>query len=103
MSTLEASTSRATSVLPTCGPPTRKYTSDSVVGFAGDDQPNPWPTRSSTGDFDGPASNVTPATTTPGTLATSSGIAPWDAVRVACPSPRTTVSGRHTRMLEPMS
>ena len=28
-------TSSATSALPTCGPPTRKYTSDSVVGLAG--------------------------------------------------------------------
>jgi hypothetical protein len=37
---------------------------------------------------------VTPATTTPGTSATVSGVAPSTAVSVACPMPSTTVSGR---------
>ena len=46
---------------------------------------------------------VTPATTTPGTSATSSGVAPLTAVSVAWPSPSTTVLGRLTSMLRAMS
>ena len=36
MSTWSLLTSSAVPALPTCGPPTRKYTSDSVVGFPGE-------------------------------------------------------------------
>ena len=46
---------------------------------------------------------VTPATITPGTSATSSGVEPPTAVRVACPTPSTTVSGRRTSMLRATS
>ena len=46
---------------------------------------------------------VTPATITPGTSATRSGMAPSTAVRVACPMPSTTVFGRLTSMLRAMS
>jgi len=102
--TLSRLTSSAMSALPTCGPPTRKYTSDSVVGldgsfFFGLELPFFLPTCRSTGDSTRPASIVTPATMTPGTSATVSGIAPSTAVSVACPRPRTTVSARLTEML----
>ncbi len=46
---------------------------------------------------------VTPATTTPGTSATTSGIEPRTAVSVAWPRPRTTVFARLTSMLRAMS
>ncbi len=105
ISTWSLLTSRAVSVLPMCGPPTRKYTSDSVIGLRGVLWLRPClrPTRSSTGDSFRPASMVTPATTTPGTPATSSGTAPLTAVRVACPMPSTIVSGRRTSMLRATS
>ena len=105
MSTLSLLTSSAVFVRPMCGPPTRKYTSESVVGLCGLLALWPcWrPTRSRTGDSTVPASIVTPATITPGTPATSSGIAPFTAVSVACPIPSTTVSGRRTSMLRAMS
>src|SRR5215204_1949182 len=106
MSTSSLLTSRLTSALPTCGPPTRKYTSLSVVGSAGSLLwllPCALPTRSSAGELTGPASTVTPATTTPGTSATVSGTEPPTAVRVAWPSPRTTVPARLTSMLRSTS
>src|SRR5918999_4179295 len=64
ISTWSLETSSATSALPTWGPPTRKYTSDSVVGFDGSPFPQParpffLPTRRSTGDTTVPASTVT--------------------------------------------
>jgi hypothetical protein len=46
---------------------------------------------------------VTPATTTPGTSATVSGVAPSTAVRVACPMPSTTVFARLTLIERAMS
>ena len=90
-----------------CGPPTRKYTSESVIGLAGSTffaWPLPgWPTWSSTGDSTVPASIVTPATTMPGASATFSGTAPSTAVSVAWPMPSTTVSARFTLIVLSMS
>ena len=70
MSTLSALTSSAVVALPMCGPPTRKYTSLSVMGFAASAL-FPWPlppalpTRMSTGESVVPASMVIPAMTMP--------------------------------------
>src|SRR4029453_6773226 len=63
MSTLSLLTSSAVLVRPMCGPPTRKYTSDRVVGLVGllALWPCSRPTRSRTGDSTLPASIVTPA------------------------------------------
>ncbi len=98
MSTSSAFTSSAVVVLPMCGPPTRKYTSLSVIGFAGSStlSLSAAPTRSSTGESSVPASMVTPATTMPSASFTSSGTAPPTAVSVAWPSPSTTVFARLT-------
>src|SRR5512134_2136606 len=99
-------TSSATSDLPTWGPPTRKYTSESVVGLDGSLFElclGFLPTCRRNGDSTVPASIVRPATITPGTSATVSGTAPPTAVRVACPMPRTTVLARFTEMLLPTS
>src|SRR3954452_8095968 len=102
-STLSLLISSATSVLPTCGPPTRKYTSDSVVGFEAELWSRPYfdPTSNSVADWVLPASTVTPATTAPWTLPISIGVAPLAAVSVAWPRPSTTWLERLTRMLCP--
>ena len=85
-----------------CGPPTRKYTSESVVGLDGSLFAfflGFLPTCRSIGDSTVPASIVTPMMI-PGTSLTVSGTAPT-AVRVACPMPRTTELARFTTMLFP--
>ena len=101
-------TSSAMSALPTCGPPTRKYTSDSVVGskrWRFFELPW-WPPLADLqehGRLLVPASIVIPATTTPGTSATVIGTAPRTAVSVAWPMPSTTVPARLTAMVRAMS
>jgi hypothetical protein len=84
-----------------CGPPTRKYTSDSVVGFDGSfffglELPFFLPTWSSTGDSTGPASIVTPATITPGRRRRQRD-RPADRGERRVAEPSTTVSARLTR------
>ena len=65
-------TSRLTVALPAAAPPIRKNTSCSAVGLLGAARVPALlvPTCSSTGEFRGPASMITPAMSTPGTSAT---------------------------------
>src|SRR5262245_13915467 len=101
------STTRLVVALPACGPPIRKKTSCSAPGSAavGCGLPRPWspsaaalslPNWRRAGDVVGPASKISPATSTPLTSATRIGTTPFSAVSVAIPSPSTTVSGRFT-------
>ena len=102
MSTLSALTSSAVVALPTCGPPTRKYTSLSVIGLAGVEgvaAVAPCRRAAARATASVPASMVTPATTMPAASLISSGTAPPTAVSVAWPMPSTTVSARLTSIV----
>jgi hypothetical protein len=63
----------------------------------------PVPIWSRTGEFAGPASNISPEMSTPLTFATAIGTAPCSAVSVAMPIPSAIVSGRRTLMVRPTS
>ena len=82
----------------------RKNTSCSAVGSLGSLL---WafgvPTWSSTGEFTGPASKISPEISTPGTSATVIGTTPFCGTSVAKPSPSTTVSARFTLIVLSMS
>src|SRR4051812_8079367 len=100
-------TSRATVALPTCGPPTRKNTSCSAVGWEATLWGTPLlpffePICTRTGELTGPASTVMPATSMPGTSPVLRTTFPLAAVRVAMPRPSTTVSARFTLIGESM-
>ena len=90
-------TTKLVVALPGVAPPMRKNTSLSVAGSAGSLL---WafgvPTWSSTGELTGPASNISPASFTPGTSATDIAVFPLLGTSVGKPRPRTTVSARLT-------
>ena len=92
--TLSLFTTRLVVALPGVAPPMRKNTSLSVVGSAGSLLcAFGVPTSSSTGEFIGPASNISPASLTPGTSATVIATSPLVGTSVGKPRPSTTVSG----------
>ena len=106
--TLSLFTTRLVVALPTCGPPIRKKTSESVVGSFGSLRPaplSPWPvpTRSSTGEFTAPASNISSDTSIPGWSATVIGTTPFSASSVGMPTPSTIVLARFTLIVRSMS
>ncbi len=83
--------------LPGVAPPMRKNTSLSVVGSSGSLLCAFFvPTWSRTGEFLGPASNISPASFTPVTSATVMVASPPVGTSVGKPRPSTTVPARFT-------